>query len=97
MRVRVSILVISVFLTQGLFAQNNDYDDVVFNAELYGSIVLHTNGWGVGIHKAWLVNEDHEWLLSGELVTMKHPKEEKRLNPYIDNTKRYVYGKMNYF
>ena len=98
MRIRLSILYVFILLSHNIVAQDADYEsDVVFNSEVYGSLIFHTNGWGAGIHKTWLVSEEKKWILSGELVTIKHPKEEKRLNPYIDNTKRYVYGKMNYF
>jgi hypothetical protein len=34
-------------------------------------------------------------MFEAELVKMKHPKEIKIANPYIDNAKAYVYGKQN--
>jgi hypothetical protein len=94
------LLAISILfcLTVSLFAQKDDFvAQIDYTSEVYGGLVYHTNGWGVNINKTKRINEDKKWLFSSELVTMKHPKEEKRLNPYREGTKRYVFGKLNYF
>ncbi len=59
MRIRLSILYVFILLSHNIVAQDADYEsDVVFNSEVYGSLIFHTNGWGAGIHKTWLVSEE---------------------------------------
>ena len=85
-------------LPWSLFAQKDDFvSDIDYTSEVYYGLLFHTNGWGVSISKAKYIEDGKRWLFSADLVTMKHPKEEKRLNPYIEGTKRYVFGKLNYF
>lgn len=82
----------------GIFAQKESFAcSAEYDSELYGSIMFHTNGWGISGTKLKHRTEAKKWLFTAELVTIKHLKEEKRLNPYVDNTKKYVYGKLNYF
>ncbi|MBL4625238.1 MAG: hypothetical protein JKY42_08885 [Flavobacteriales bacterium] len=93
------IVVISVLigLTLSLFAQKEGFiSEMDYQSEVYGGFMFHTNGWGLSINKTRRIEDNKKWLFSADLITMTHPKEAKRLNPYIDNTKRYVYGKLNY-
>lgn len=95
---KVLLLAYFVGLSLGILAQKPSFEPAVeYGSELYGSAIFHTSGWGVGITKVKYKEESGKWLFSAEVVTIKHLKEEKRLNPYIDETKKYVYGKLNYF
>ena len=81
-----------------LFAQKEEFAaEMDYSSETYGALIYHTNGWGVSINRTKLIEEGKKWIFSAELVTMKHPKEEKRLNPHVEGTKKYVFGKLNYF
>lgn len=76
-------------------------EDAIENTRLFyrtdksGSIVAHTHGLGVNFRysKRMTGFKKHVW--SAELVSMKHPKEDKSYNPYFEDTKGYVYGKLN--
>lgn len=93
------ILILLISLSVAVSAQTDGYSfsGDESNPEIYGGLVFHSNGWGVNVTKSTALKNDRRFLLSADLVTLKHPKEEKRFNQNFDNTKKYVYGKMNYF
>lgn len=98
LRKAIYILVILSFSLVGYTQENTHSETTLFyRSELYGGALVHTNGWGVNIVKSRRITGFKKRLFSAEIVGMKHPKEDKRLNPYDDSAKRYVYGKLSYF
>jgi len=69
---------------------------VLFRREKAWGALVHTQGLGLnyrlGVHKTAAIKRMYEF----ELVTMKHPKEIKSINPYFENAKSFKYGKLNY-
>ena len=70
---------------------------VLLKNEYTVGINFHSNGWGLLFRRAKnkTVSKKHFW--EGEFVSMKHPKEIRSINPYVENAKSYIYGKLNTF
>jgi len=81
------------------FAQSELYDEpvILYSHQIYGGFNVHTNGWG-GSVTIGKYREAHKiWLYSFDAVGMKHEKEVKSFNPVYEQSKSYVYGKLNSF
>ena len=80
-------------------AQSELYEEpvIIYSHQYNGGLHLHTHGIGgtftlgkyKGAHKIMLYSID--------MLHMKHEKEIKSFNPVYDNSKSYVYGKVNSF
>ena len=70
-------------------------DNILFLKEKAGSIILHSAGWGLGFRFGKNKTYFNKKMFEAEFVEMKSPKEIKRINPNFDNSRRYIYGKMN--
>ncbi len=91
-----------LFLLSGeaLYAQFDPPADSIDNMIIYtnersGHILAHSHGFGLGYRSGKNINAMRTRVLSFEAVTMRSGKEIKTINPYWDNSKRYVYGKLN--
>ena len=95
----------SVLLSLPSFAQTTNkpadtgtpYDDtrLFYRTEVYGGLYIHTRGWGLNFRKAYRRTGFSKQVLSIEINNQKHPKEHKSFNPYYDDTKGFVFGKLN--
>ena len=69
---------------------------VLYRKHMSGGVLLHNLGMGLhfrkGSNKTYFVSR----LFEIELVSMKHPKQVRVINPYYFNAKSYVYGKLNH-
>lgn len=102
MKIIITISSILVFLTISGFSQNypeRNFDDptLFLTKEAYGGGFIHSNGWGLNFRYGKHVTGTKKRIFEGEFATMKHPKEVKVVNPFIDNAKSYIYGKQNMF
>ncbi len=70
-------------------------DNILFTREMNGSIIIHSQGWGLEyrIGRSQTVNKT--LMFEFNLLEMKDPKEIKSLNPFFTNTRSYIYGKLN--
>jgi hypothetical protein len=59
--------------------------------------IVHTSGFGFNYRRGWHVTGYKKRLLEIEGVNIKHAKEIKTQNPLFENSKGYVYGKLNVF
>jgi hypothetical protein len=70
-------------------------DKVLLKKEMTAGITLHNLGMGLnfrtGINKTFFNSRIFEI----EVVSMKHPKQVRMVNPYYTNAKSFVYGKLN--
>lgn len=69
---------------------------ILLKKEYSGGILLHNLGMGVRFRKAKNKSFFVSRILEIELVSMKHPKQIKVVNPYYFNARSYVYGKLNH-
>lgn len=70
-------------------------DNLLMRKEMNGSIILHTNGWGLGFRVGKSENIFKKWMFEANLLEMKDRKEIKSINPFFTNTRSYYYGKLN--
>jgi hypothetical protein len=91
----ISFLVCS-FLSSG---QSELYDEpvIIYNKQLFGGLHFHSNGYGGTFTLGRYKTAHKVFLLSADVLYMKHEKEIKSYNPVYDDTKSYVYGKKNNF
>lgn len=99
MKNRISILLFILCLLNPLydFAQSssNLENKVLFKKERSGYAFIHTSGWGLGYSFGKSLTYFKKRMFEFEFATMKHPKE-KKVSSFYDNSKSYVYGKLNY-
>lgn len=79
--------------TTQAIANGND-PNVLYRNEMSGSVFLHSRGLGVNIMRAKHVTATRKRVMELEMLNLKHPKEIKVSNQ-SDNSKRFVYGKLN--
>lgn len=71
-------------------------DRVLLKKELTGGVTIHVLGMGANIRKGVNKTFFNSRIFEVELVSMKHPKQIRVINPYYYNAKSYVYGKLNH-
>lgn len=74
-----------------------DESVIIYDRSVYGGAVLHTSGWGVNVSFTKNKGAFKSRLFQIDVVGMKHPKEVRSFNPYFEDTRSYIYGKLNNF
>lgn len=69
---------------------------VLLKKELTGGITVHVLGLGVNFRKGINKTFFNSRIFEVEIVSMKHPKQIRVVNPYYYNARSYVYGKLNH-
>lgn len=87
------------FSLLGQSAQSELYDEptIIYRNQIYGGGILHTNGLGAYIYGGRYRGVKKVLLFGIEGVTMKHDKEIRSFNPVYEDSRSYIYGKMNNF
>ncbi len=70
-------------------------DNVLFTREMNGSIIIHSQGWGLEYRMGRSQTINKTLMLEVNLLEMKDAKEIKSINPFFTNTRSYIYGKLN--
>jgi hypothetical protein len=72
-------------------------DDIqlLYRNEFVVGAIVHSNGFGFNYRRGWHVTGYKKRILEIEGVNIKHGKEIKTQNPLFENSKGYVYGKLN--
>lgn len=99
---RLFTLLFLFLLSIGLSAQSAQselYDEptVIYRNQTHGGAILHTNGLGAFLYAGRYRGVKKVLLFGGEFVTMKHNKEIRSFNPVYEDSRSYVYGKINNF
>lgn len=71
-------------------------DRVLLRQEFAGGILLHSRGWGFHFRKGRNLSYSRSLQWEIDVASMKSPKQIKTINPYFNNAKSYVYGKLNH-
>jgi hypothetical protein len=71
-------------------------DRVLVKKEMTGGITLHILGLGGNFRKGKNKTFFNSRIFEVEIVSMKHPKQIRVINPYFYNARSYVYGKLNH-
>ncbi len=102
MRMQRSLFFISAMLALSFSsiktsAQSEDPEGptIIYNQQILGGIHLHTNGYGLHFTLGKYRNASKILLYSVDFLYMKHDKEVRSYNPAYQDSKSYVYGKMN--
>jgi hypothetical protein len=98
---RFSYSFLILFLNSLCFSQstsqaiaNGQDPNVLYRNEMSFGIFAHSRGFGINYMRAKHVTGTRKQLFEIEALNMKHPKEIKVSNS-ADNSKRFVYGKLN--
>jgi len=93
-------IVISLFLvisSDSLAQESDDSPTIIYNKQMAGGLDIHTNGFGAFFQLGKYRGVKNILLFNVDLVTMKHEKEVKSYNPVYEDSRSYVYGKLNNF
>jgi len=71
-------------------------DRVLLRREVSGGLILHSRGWGLHFRNGRNLSYFRSLNWEIDFVSLRSPKEIKTLNPYFNNAKSYVYGKLNH-
>lgn len=77
----------------------NEYKEdkpLLYKHEYNIGFMPHTSGWGFNFKRQWHLTGYKKRMMEYDFTVMKHPKEVRSLNPYFENTKSFIYGKLNY-
>lgn len=81
----------STFAQQGIFGENA----VVYKRQREGGLIAYTNGWGADFAFGKHVDGFNRRMIHLEFSTLKHPKEIRSFNPFYEDARSYIYGKLN--
>ena len=70
---------------------------MMYRYEAAGGLFLHSAGWGLSYRKGKHVTGYKKRFYEIEFATMKSSKEIKVTNPNYENSKPFVFGKLNFF
>ena len=91
------IILISISFSFGLSAQTKPAEDIklYYRASNSFGLTFHTEGWGVSFKHQKHLSYKLKRIYNFEFQSLKHPKQEKIVSGFGDNTKGYFYGKIN--
>lgn len=92
-----SLIFVSTFAFSQSTSQaiaNGQDPNVLYRNEMSFGIFAHSRGFGLNFMRAKHVTGTRKRMLEVQVLNMKHPKEIKVSNN-ADNSKRFVYGKLN--
>ncbi len=100
---RIALLLCLLLPVEFLFAQTSepsilDEDQtMMYRYEAAGGFFLHSAGWGLSYRKGKHVTGYSKKFFEIEFATMKNSKEIKVTNRNYENSKPFVFGKLNFF
>lgn len=74
-----------------------DEATVVYKESVFGGILLHTNGYGGHITYAKNKTAFKARTYQFDIIVMRHPKEVRSFNAFYEDSRSYIYGKLNSF
>jgi len=98
---KILFLFLLIVISTPSFAQfDTELSDTLENMILYNrqktyGVVAHSLGFGLNYRTGKRLSIFKTRMLEFEFVTMKSYKQVKMVNPYVINSKRYVFGKSN--
>ncbi|MEX1188741.1 MAG: hypothetical protein WED33_05740 [Bacteroidia bacterium] len=99
----VLALILLVSCSFSSFLLSQEFEDIVgveekgilYNRISHYGIMLHTNGIGVNYRYGKNLSGYSYLMGDFQLLSMRHPKEVKSINPFSDNNSGFIYGKLN--
>lgn len=68
---------------------------VKYNTEMAGGVLIHTNGFGANFRYGQFLTGFKQRMYQLEIANWKSSREIKSFNPFYEDAKGYVYGKLN--
>lgn len=93
---RITLLILLAFSVNA-FSQgelNNEARVISGNEKSY-AVLINSNGWGFNYRYGKRITGYKKRLFDIDFSYVKHPKEIRVQNPYYENQKRFVFGKLN--
>ncbi|MBA3900279.1 MAG: hypothetical protein H0X62_08745 [Bacteroidetes bacterium] len=72
-------------------------DQVLYRNEIQGGVQIHSTGFGIFGRSGRHVTGKRMRFFELEILSMKHPKAYRNVNPFEERARQYVYGKQNSF
>jgi len=96
---RLLSISILLFLTQHICSQETIFEETttIYANETSGGIGMHTNGFVGTFRYGKYLTGFSKRIYEVEIGNIKHPKEIKSINPFENDVRGYVFGKLNYF
>ena len=84
-------------VSQGLFAQGDidDQEKIFYRNERTVGINLNSNGFGISYREGKRLDFLNKRIIDIDLNIIRHPKEIKLSNPWVQTSGSFVYGKQN--
>lgn len=100
LRSGLSVYLAGIFVLAGLASAAQDVNSVdekgiLYNRVKHLGLTIHSNGLGINYRPGKHLTGYSYLLGDFQLMTMKHPKEVKSVNPFSDNNNGFIYGKLN--
>jgi hypothetical protein len=98
LRHRITILITLLLLSLSLNAQKETADDnigIVYRKENTIGGYIHTNGFGAMYRTGVFVDGFKRRFWQFDIFNIKHPKEGRTINPFYENSRGFIYGKLN--
>ena len=99
---RKLLIVLFLFASAELFSQEDpnqlgifEENSVLYRSQRTGGLIMYSNGLGGNFYWGKHLDGFKRRMLGIEITTVKHPKEVKQYNPYYQDAKSYVFGKLN--
>lgn len=94
------LFIVFISISSFSFGQQNPFEyeeekPPLMKNEFSFGLNIHTSGWGLDFRRGKHITGYKKRVFEAELVSMKHAKEIRSVNPYFDNAKSFFYGKMN--
>jgi hypothetical protein len=95
------LLILLILSGSGLLAQfdTEEFDSlenqILYNRQRTYGIIAHSLGVGIQFRTGKRITYFKTRMLSFEFVTMRSYNQVKMVNPYVPDSRRYVYGKLN--
>lgn len=70
---------------------------VIYKESIFGGIFLHTNGYGAHFSYGKNLTAFKSRIYQIDIVNMRHPKEVRSFNAFYEDSRSYIYGKLNTF
>ncbi len=96
---KLLVVVISVFISFFSYGQETIFEETttIYANETSGGIGIHTNGFMGTFRYGKYLTGFSKRIYEIEIGNIKHPKEIKSINPFENDVRGYVFGKLNYF
>jgi hypothetical protein len=75
---------------------SNDEVNILYRNEAEGGLNVHGSGFGLTFKRGWHMTGYKKQMLDIEFVSLRHPKQIKRANPYYQDSKPFFFGKLNF-